>query len=163
MGKGSRENADYFVEDGKDLGRRNYARQKAKLSRGTAAASGSKEPSRHPDAQRRATDIHIPGPIGGGTETLRLAKQKRRAKAKKKVRQEEAERVLATSGPAVSADRALPPATRGTMLSDLLRDVQENASIVGRAARDLYGSLGSLARTPVRLFRVIWSGQRANA
>ncbi len=54
MGKGYRENADYFTEDGKIESRRGYARQKAKLTTGTASTHGSKEPSRHPDARASA-------------------------------------------------------------------------------------------------------------
>lgn len=163
MGKGYRENADYFVEDGRAESRGGYARQKHKLTKGRAPTRGSKETSRHPDAHPQEP-FSIPGPIGAGTETMRLAQQKRRAKVKRKERREETERLLSTTGAAAGKpERALPPASRQTLVGDLVRDISEHATIAGRAARELYSSVGTLLRAPGRLVRVIWHGQNANA
>ncbi|MFN7132921.1 MAG: hypothetical protein ACK4N5_12640 [Myxococcales bacterium] len=160
---GYRDNADYFVLDGTNEGRRGYARQRQKLTTGRVSTKGSKKTSRHPDAKPADTSIHIPAPIGAGAETLRLAQEKREAREQVRAQRSQTRRVLDTAAPTVAGDHSLPPARKETVLQDVLRDIQEHATIAGRAARELYGSMGSLVRAPGRLMRAIWYGREAHA
>lgn len=155
MAKRSSDNQDYYKLRGGEVGRRTYASERQKLKQGAVSPRVGKGEKLPTEADRpAAVDAR-----GAGAQTARKGKKRQTEKALKESEEEGraqvVERAAEAQAPSASPDRMLPPAALSTEVADFVRHIREDLGAAQRASRELAASLADLARTPVRLVRLL--------